>query len=197
MTRLSSAVLLLLLVMVASGRTAHANLIENGGFELGQVPNPCFIFDIGVGSTLITGWTVSQGTIDWDGPPPCSVTPGAGAHSLDLVGQIGIGGIQQTFATTPGKCYKISFDLAGNPGAPPTIKPIAVNINGVNVFNDTFSIAGKSASNMGWVRKSVKFVATSPSTTVEFVSDVRPSGGTLNAGANLDNVGARHSHGCP
>lgn len=193
MIRLATAVFVLLLGMSAA---ANPNLIQNGGFESGQVGNPCFIFDIPAGSNLITGWTVSRGTIDWDGPPPCSVQPSEGSHSLDLVGQIGIGGIQQTFPTVPGKCYKIGFDLAGNPGNPPTIKPLAVNINGVNVANFQFSIAGKSANNMGWVQRSVKFIATSSSTTVEFVSDITASPPPQNAGATLDNVRANRSHSC-
>jgi choice-of-anchor C domain-containing protein len=188
MSRIMSCVFLLLFTA-----TAWAGL-KNGDFEQGP-SNPCFIFDIPAGSTLIPGWVVTQGTIDWDGPPPCSVTPQRGSHSLDLVGQIGFGGIAQTFATIPGKHYKLSFWLAGNPGAPPTIKPLAVNIDGVNVLNLTFSIAGKSASNMGWEHHRFDFCAASTSTTIEFVSDVRPAGGTLNAGANLDNVKVSSAQG--
>ena len=151
MIRLAAALVLLLLAVAASAgpKQNHPNfvgipnLIQNGSFESGQVANPCFIFDIPAGSNLITGWTVSRGTIDWDGPPPCSLQAPDCGHSLDLVGQIGIGGIQQTFPTVPGNCYKIAFDLAGNPGNPPTIKPLAVNIDGVNVANFQFSIAGR------------------------------------------------------
>ena len=41
---------------------------------------------------------------------------------------------------------------------------------------------------MGWTTKTLTFVAASNSTTINFVSDVTLSGGTLNAGAALDNV---------
>ncbi len=222
MTRLATGACLLLFSLAASAGnpgTGAGKLLQNGSFETGQVANPCFIFDIGVGSTLITGWTVSRGTIDWDGPPPCSVVASDGAHSLDLVGQIGIGGIQQAFQTTPGRCYKISFDLAGNPeaGNPPVMKPLTVNITNAGtafiatntpqaqgcapIANGmactfTFDVTGKTQANMGWVRQTIKFGATSTSATVEFVSDITAAGPPGNAGANLDKVGAGHAHGC-
>jgi hypothetical protein len=77
--------------------------------------------------------------------------------------------------------------MAGNYGAPPQIKPLAVTINGVT-SNFTFDTAGKNFNNMGWTTHTLTFVATSTSSTINFVSDVTASGGTLNAGAALDNV---------
>jgi choice-of-anchor C domain-containing protein len=136
---------------------------------------------------MITGWTVSVGNIDWEGPPACGWAPSNGSNSLDLVGTGGIGGIQQTFDTVPGTGYRVLFDLAGNYGAPPTIKPLAVTVNGVTT-NFTFDTTGKSQFNMGWTTQVLTFVASSSSSTINFVSDVTASGGTLNAGAALDNV---------
>lgn len=184
MNRLLSALLLSLVTGVAA-----AVPFQNGSFELGGV-SPCNTFNIPVGSTLITGWTVSAGNIDWLGSPPsCGWQPSQGVASLDLVGSGagGIGGIQQTFDTVPGGAYVLSFDLAGNYGAPPVIKPLAVTINGVT-SNLTFDTTGRSANAMGWSSQSINFVATGTSSTVNFVSDVSASGGTLNAGAALDNV---------
>jgi choice-of-anchor C domain-containing protein len=162
---------------------------QNGSFETGGVV-PCNIFNVPSGSTLITGWTISTGNIDWLGSPPgCGWQPSAGVASLDLVGASvgGIGGIQQTFDTVPGTTYVLAFDLAGNIGAPPVIKPLAVTINGAT-SNFTFDITGHSGTDMGWVTRSINFVAAGTSSTVNFVSDVSASGGTLNAGAALDNV---------
>jgi choice-of-anchor C domain-containing protein len=184
MKRLVSALLLLLVTGVT-----QALPFQNGSFELGGV-SPCNTFNIPVGSTLITGWTVSAGNIDWLGSPPsCGWQPSQGVASLDLVGSGagGIGGIQQTFDTVPGAAYVLSFDLAGNYGAPPVIKPLAVTINGVT-SNFTFDTTGRSLNAMGWSPQSINFVATGTSSTVNFVSDVSAAGGTLNAGAALDNV---------
>ena len=187
MTRLLCGFFLLLL----GCPTWAVNLLQNGSFELGAA-NPCFIFDIPAGSTLITGWTVSVGTIDWYGPAPCGWAAPDGGHSLDLVGQAGIGGIQQTFNTVPGKRYALSFDLAGNYDSTPVIKPLAVTIDGVTT-NFTFDVTGRTRFYLGWVRHRIRFVATSSTTTVNFVSDVRLSGGALNGGAAIDNVRVKRS----
>lgn len=175
-------------LLLAIAGAASAAPFQNGSFESGSFV-PCNTFDVPVGSTVITGWTVSVGSIDWlNAPVPlCGWQASNGGASLDLVGQVGIGGIQQTFDTVPGTTYVLSFDLAGNYAAPPVIKPLAVTINGVTT-NFTFDTTGRSINNMGWITQSITFTAASTSSTVNFVSDVRPSGGTLNAGAALDNV---------
>jgi choice-of-anchor C domain-containing protein len=183
MNRFGTGTVLMLLCGIA-----YAAPFQNGSFELGG--SPCNTFNVPAGSTVITGWTVSVGNIDWEGPlPSCGVQASNGNNSLDLVGSGagGVGGIQQTFDTVPGTTYVVTFDLAGNPGAPPVIKPLAVTINGVTT-NFSFDITGKSATNMGWVQQSLSFVATSSSSSINFVSNVSASGGTLNAGAALDNV---------
>ena len=168
---------------------AGAAPFQNGSFEVGSAPNPCNTFNIPAGSTLITGWTVSTGNLDWESGPSCGWQPSNGNNSLDLVGAGagGIGGIQQTFDTTPGTTYQVMFDMAGNYGAGPVIKPLAVTINGVTT-NFTFDTTGRSQFNMGWTTHTLTFTATGASSTINFVSDVSASGGTLNAGAALDNV---------
>ena len=159
---------------------------QNGSFEQGSAP-ACNTFNIPSGSTIITGWTVSVGNIDWESAPACGWQPSNGTHSLDLVGTGGIGGVQQTFDTVPGTTYQVTFDLSGNYGALPVVKPLAVTINGVTT-NFTFDTTGRSALNMGWTTHSVQFTATGASSTIDFVSDVSALGGPLNAGAALDNV---------
>ncbi|MBK7470168.1 MAG: choice-of-anchor C family protein [Betaproteobacteria bacterium] len=184
MTRSSATALLL--VSVLSG-AAFAAPFQNGSFELGGI-GPCNTYDIPAGSTLITGWTVSVGNIDWEGPA-CGWQASDGGNSLDLVGQAagGIGGIEQTFDTIPGATYVVDFDLAGNYGGVPVIKPLAVTIDGVTT-NYTFDTTGRGAFTMGWTTKSLNFTANSTSSTIRFESDVSAAGGSLNAGAALDNV---------
>jgi choice-of-anchor C domain-containing protein len=201
MSRLASGVVLLLFFGAAS-----AAPFQNGSFEIGGKSGACTnTFNIPVGSTLIPGWTVSAGNIDWEGKPPCGWVPSNGSFSLDLVGIAagGIGGIQQTFDTVPGVTYKVSFDLAGNYGGLPVVKPLAVTVAGVTQ-TCTFDTTGRGPSNMGWTRKHFRFVAGSTSATINFVSDVSALGGLNNAGAVLDNVsvqaskysGATTANGC-
>lgn len=176
-----------LLILVFLAAPVNAAPFQNGSFEIGSAA-PCNTFNVAAGSTLITGWTVSVGNIDWLGAPPgCGWQASNGAASLDLVGTGGIGGIAQTFDTIPGTTYTVTFDLAGNIGAPPVIKPLAVTINGVTT-NYTFDTTGRTGLAMGWTTKTLQFVATGGSSTINFVSDVTASGGSLNAGAALDNV---------
>ena len=166
---------------------AAAAPFQNGSFELGAI-GACNTFDIPAGSTIITGWIVSAGNIDWESAPPCGWQASQGNNSLDLVGQgFGFGGIQQTFDTVPGTTYVVQFDLAGNYGALPVIKPLRVTINGA-VSNFTFDTTGRSQFNMGWTTHTLQFTANGATSTIEFFSDVSASGGPLNAGAALDNV---------
>jgi choice-of-anchor C domain-containing protein len=174
------------LLLAALAGTSWCAPFQNGSFEQGT-PNPCNTFNIPANDTRITGWTVSVGNIDWESGPPCGWDPSNGNNSLDLVGTGGIGGIRQTFDTVPGTRYSVSFDLAGNYGHPPVVKPLAVTINGVTT-NFTFDTTGRSAADMGWTTKTLTFVADSSSSTIDFVSDVTSSGGFLDAGAALDNV---------
>jgi len=161
---------------------AHAAPFQNGSFDTGAPAS--FVFDIPAGSTQIPGWTVSVGSVDWI---TVNWTPSNGTSSLDMVGSLGVGGVEQTFDTVPGTTYVVAFDLAGNPGGLPVVKPLTVTVGGVS-NNFTFDTTGRSGSAMGWTRQSFTFVATSATAKISFVSDVRGQGGSNNAGAALDNV---------
>jgi choice-of-anchor C domain-containing protein len=150
--------------------------------------NPCNIFNIPAGNnTTITGWTVIEGNIDWVSSLPCSWNASDGLLSLDLVGNQTKGGIQQTFDTVPGVSYRVTFDLAGNFGVPPVVKPLTVTVAGTT-HNFMFDTTGATLEDMNWTTKSIGFIATSTSTTLAFVSDTTGLGGSGNAGAALDNV---------
>jgi len=153
-----------------------ANLIQNGSFENGA--NPGVFQTINAGSTVITGWTVSQGSIDYIGT---LWQASNGSRSLDLSGE-NAGGIKQTFNTTVGKTYRVTFDLAGNTFTSPTIKDMRVSAGGSSA-DFSFDTTGKSNSNMGWLSKSWDFTANSTTTTLEFTGL-----GNSDAGAALDNV---------
>jgi choice-of-anchor C domain-containing protein len=155
---------------------------QNGSFENASVdPGGSFV-TLADGSMQITGWTVISGDIDYIGTYWVAST---GVRSLDLVGDQNVGGIEQTFDTVPGATYRVSFDLAGNPQGPPTIKPLTVNAGGV-VQDYTFDTTGKTVSNMGWVTNQLTFTASGPTTTLSFISDTTGLGCCY--GAALDNV---------
>ena len=155
-----------------------ANLVQNGSFETATVNPGASFIGLGAGSTAITGWTVSQGTIDYIGT---YWQASEGSRNLDLSGA-NAGGIQQTFNTTVGETYRVTFDLAGNTDYSPTIKEMRVSAGG-NSADFSFDITGKSRSNMGWVSKSWGFTATGTTTTLSFLNLVDTPYGPA-----LDNV---------
>ncbi|GBD54571.1 hypothetical protein BGM30_36640 [Microcystis aeruginosa NIES-298] len=153
-------------------------MIQNGSFETATVNPGASFIGLGAGSTAITGWTVSQGSIDYIGT---LWQASNGSRSLDLSGE-NAGGIQQTFNTTVGKTYRVTFDLAGNTFTSPTIKDMRVSAGGSSA-DFSFDTTGKSNSNMGWLSKSWDFTANSTTTTLEFISLTNSF-----AGPALDNV---------
>ncbi len=142
-----------------------------------MLTNPVFS-TLDTGSTAITGWTVTKGSIDWIGTYWASSD---GQRSLDLNGNEA-GAVSQTFDTTPGSTYRVSFDMAGNPDGDPQIK-VLVARTGVAPLQFEFDITGADKVDMGWVQKSFNFIAPGPSATLEFASILSGP-----FGAALDNV---------
>jgi choice-of-anchor C domain-containing protein len=181
--------------LIAFAGVAVAAPFQNGSFETGGPTSPnCFQFGITAGSTVIPGWVVSVGDVDWDGDCPVGTNTQAsdGHYSLDLLGSVSpakIGGVQQTFDTVPGATYRVTFSLAGNPGpvsGNPPIKPLAVTVAGTT-HNYLFDTTGHTSTDMGWLTETFTFVATGTSETINFVSDMTAFAGGF-AGAALDNV---------
>ena len=175
-------------IALMTGVPAEANLLTNGSFETGPVPG--LFTNMAAGSTAISGWTVSTpGNVDYIGSIWVSAD---GVRSLDLEGSSGTcvtptncpGGIEQTFATTAGAQYTVTFDLAGNPAFGPTVKTAMVSAAGQSQ-NFSFDITGKSFADMGWVLRSWTFTAAGSSTTLKFYTADSPATGW---GPALDNV---------
>jgi len=137
-------------------------LIVNGSFEEGP-PLRKFV-PLNPGSTAITGWTVTRGQIDYVGKDHWNAADGD--RSIDLHGSPGYGGIKQTFKTTKGQRYRVTFSLAGSPQCNHPIKRIAVQAAGAKEVY-TFDSTGKTWEKMGWVRRSFEFNAVSDETTLE------------------------------
>jgi len=156
------------------------NLIQNGSFEMG--PDPGALITLGAGATSITAWRVTSRTIDYIGS---YWNASNGRRSIDLDGTPGAGGIAQSFATTPGQEYVVTFDLCGNPELLPAIKKMQVNAAGQSA-EFSFDSSGSNKSAMGWEKKTWRFKASATTTTIEFLSldDADSSGGPV-----IDNVG--------
>ena len=165
-----------------------ASLLVNGSFEEG--PSAGRFVNVAGGSVVIKGWSVTGEGVDYIG----TLWRGSeGVHSIDLDGSVRSsttpgyvhGGVAQTFATTAGTRYLVTFDLAGNPYAPPKKKPMRVSAAGQSQ-DFSFDVTGKNPARMGWAPTRWTFTANSASTTLEFSSlTVSRSTGW---GAVIDNI---------
>jgi uncharacterized protein (TIGR03437 family) len=196
-TRLTGiAVAITMMAAVPAQKLAGQNLIVNGSFEQG--PNPGAFRNIPQGSTVITGWTVSVGNIDYVGG---LWTAEDGSRSIDLEGSGGTcvlytncpGGIAQSFPTVAGQQYTVTFYLAGNVFGDPVVKTILFSAAGQSQ-SYTFDTTGFSAGNMGWAQIIWNFTASDTTTTLEFDSADDPPTGW---GPVIDNVSVVPSTGGP
>jgi choice-of-anchor C domain-containing protein len=177
--------------------SAQADLIVNGGF----LPIQYIFTTIYAGSTAIPGWTVTQGSVDWNGTYWQAPVPGQG--SIDLDGYHQVGGISQVLTTTIGQTYLVTFDLSGNPdgalsspGTYPGTKTLQVSASG-GPYLETFyyTLGGANTrANMLYQPESFVFAATGTSTTLSFTSQ-DPPGSTFgpvigNVGPSTGNVSA-------
>lgn len=166
------------LALACSAGSASAATILNGSFESG--PNPGSFATLGTGSTAITNWTVTAGTIDYIGSYWQAQD---GVRSLDLAGN-SPGAISQTFATTYGHGYRISYWIGRNPDGGSNPRTGFIDVGGGQT---QFLYSGSgSRANMQWELETFDFVANGASTTLTFAADPATAGQFF--GPALDNV---------
>ena len=104
---------------VSGARATPVNLLTNGGFESPVVGQPgSFINETGTG---VTGWTVTTNNVDVVSGGASNPAAFEGLQYLDLVGTGSTGGIAQSFATTIGQAYLLTFEYSNNPSDSPTL----------------------------------------------------------------------------
>jgi choice-of-anchor C domain-containing protein len=160
------------------GTPAKADLVANGTFVNGTYMFNSNGFDtLTATSNAISGWTVTNGSVDviatyWQQSP-------AGGYSLDMDG-ITPGTITQTVNTVVGTSYTLSFYLSGNPDGGPTTKILDVSASPVigpvipySAYLYTLTTTGPNSNserNMMWEKETYVFTATSTSTLITFAS---------------------------
>ena len=178
--RLTTFLLVLSVTTVMAGPT-----LLNGSFENGAAIPGGFL-ELVAGSTAINNWTVFGSgvkVIDYIGP---YWQASDGNRSLDLNGNPGPGGVEQSIATTIGQPYLVTFDIAGNPDGGPVLKYLAVSAIGNTTQSQSFNFdtTGHSKSAMGWTTMQWIFTSDAAATTLRFESTMT---GT-SYGPALDNV---------
>ena len=161
---LSAAAAAILTVSLAGVSSAADPTIANGSFETGT--DPVVSTQLSAVSTSITGWTVSSGTVDYIGTYWQAAD---GVRSLDLSGS-GVGAVQQTFVTTVGTSYRVTFSMSGNPEGGTGTKTMTASTGGTPIAFSYGVGAGNTRVHMKWANKSFLFTATAATTTLTFTS---------------------------
>lgn len=185
--KMLKAALLASAIALAAGSASAANLIVNGGFNVGGTLNGSFQTVGNFDSTTISGWTVF-GSVDWiTGYWQSSDGDG---FSIDMDG-LARGFVHQDISTVVGQRYNLTFDISGNPDAGPDTDFLSVALFGAagpGVPNFLTSYSVTSANNhgaMNWSRRSYAFTASAPSVTISFAS---ANSNLCCYGAAIDNV---------
>jgi len=143
--------------------TASAQLV-NGSFEpaVGS-----FSYQLlGGGSTAIPGWTTTDSGVEWFGGPGYPGYAHDGQYLVDLANYVySAGGVQQTFATSPGQAYEISFWLGSH--AVSGRDGTAQIVVSADAQSQTFSISAPSSAVL-WQSRTFTFVADDASATLSF-----------------------------
>ena len=194
----------MLLLAVSPSR---ADLIVNGSFESFVIAGTDANFGGFIryfsppANTDITGWTIS-GTPS-DGAPNNvdlvhtlfypSFTGSTGSQSLDMEGAVGASGlIFQSFATTPGDLYNLSFEYANNPEpGPGSSGSMNVLVKGTGTLLDqNVTHSGSLFSNMKYQLFSQDFTADSLTTTLQFEALTHSGFGIALDAVSVNEVGA-------
>ena len=154
------------MAFVGSASAAFTGL-TNGSFETGAyTDNGSGFQQLDAPNTDIAGWSVDAGSVDWIGtywPAP------DGAMSIDMSGA-DAGTLSQTFDTTIGNTYTVTFLVSGNPAGPPAVKTLELSATGGTTGLYTHDTTGTDLTTMVWTPQTYEFFATSATTTLTFTS---------------------------
>jgi choice-of-anchor C domain-containing protein len=161
------------------------NLIVNGSFEDMKDDEASKPQD--KGSTAITSWTVTRGQIDVTQQNGNEWEASHGKRALDLHGSPGFGGVEQTLATKPGKKYKVTFRMSGNPGVPEH-KTVQLGVRAAGQDKEfELSMEGRTYQDLKWEEQAWEFTAKEKATTIEFYTAM-PATSNAFGGPLLDDV---------
>lgn len=168
--------------------SAHANLISNGSFK-SPVITTIWYEDYGAntgdpnyGGPTIPDWTITTNNVDIVSDLSSTPLAADGNQYLDLVGTGSTGGISQSFNTTLGQTYSLSFDYGNNPWSTSTASAL-INVL-VGGLTTTITHDTSTTSVINWTPFFATFVGTGDPMMLSFVNSV----GGNNGGVLLDNI---------
>ena len=160
------------------------NLVVNGGFE--DCPDSEASKPQDKGSTALKGWVVTRGQIDVNTQTGEQWKAAEGKRCLDLHGSPGFGGVEQSITTKPGRKYKVTFKMSGNPGVEHKSVQLGVRAAGQDKEFD-ISMDGRTYEDLKWEEKSWVFTAKENKTVLE-LHTAMPTTSNAFGGPLLDDV---------
>ena len=185
-TTLLSLAALTALGLTALPHAAHAQIVQNGSFEQGTFSSGGDQ-SLGVDSTAISGWTVTNAEIALLTNGNYGLATPYGSYFLDLTGyhdSLPYGGVTQNIATTSGTYYSLSFSLGADQSDSRYSGPVSATASAGGASQSfTFTPAVGSTGNQ-WGTFGFSFLATSASTPITIIG-TQSTGGQF---IGLDNV---------
>jgi choice-of-anchor C domain-containing protein len=175
------ALLMASAIALIPASASAADLIVNGGFENPYVASSCCST---VPSASLPGWTIPTGNVNVvNGTFSSSAGNLAfeGSQYLDLVGEGGVGSLAQSFNTTVGQAYSLSFAFSHNLFAGLSSASASLSVGD---WSDVITHTGGSNADLAWQNYTHSFVATDTTTTLNFTNLT----GAGNEGVFLDAV---------
>jgi len=159
MQKLLIAVALVLTVVCAAP-------FSNGGFESNTCGVTSFCTYFG---TEIPSWSVVSGSVDLVNNAYWQANDGS--WSVDMAGD-NDGTLTQSFDTTKGNEYHVSFALSGNPEGGPQTKTLNVGASGspIQTYSYTVTYQHNPIGNMNYEQELYTFTAVSSSSAITFQS---------------------------
>ena len=200
----SLTVLAAAIFTTCGGVSLQANVITNGSFESPLVPAGGWT-DYASGSTAIPGWTVvgAAGGVSivsgTDVQLCCAFPAEDGAQYLDLTGDgtNAVEGVEQTFSTTIGTNYTLTFWVGNvdNPSAGfGTASTVNVKLGGLNgTLLDSVTNSVNNSTTQTWQMFTTSFTASGSTTAVDFLNG-DPGNDNTNG---LDNVSINSTSAVP
>lgn len=161
---------------------AQANLLSNGGFEDPVLAAGTYLNLVPGAEPAGFGWVVLADGVDvfTDGVLGTLVVAAEGVQALDLVGFGSTGGIAQSFMTTWGQPYRLSFQYANNPiSTGEAAASLQVGNGEETLLSDLVVHSGSSTGGLGWTSYQADFIGTGGALTLSFQTTLGGSNGGI------------------
>lgn len=153
-------------LLASAALSSQANLLTNGSFEMGTFTGPVNgDQSLPVGSTSMTGWTVTIDSISWLNGSAFGLAPSDGSMYLDLTdfNDVGpSGGVTQTINTVIGNGYLLTYML----GTTNLYTSENAMLATAGATSATCSNPAAPTTNADWYQCSMAFTATSTTTAI-------------------------------